>query len=181
RQQRNLIATLGTYVAGWLFPDQALTNAFIDSSVFLAFAYLYPGFVIVLFFILPVQIKWLALLTWLGYGSTVALAPWPQKAMVLAAVANFFLFFGHEIFWRAYHHKRRMEWNARLLARPDKPFHRCAICGATERSHPRMDFRYCTKCEGSYEYCAEHLRTHEHVGKPAPASLADARESDARS
>lgn len=176
-----LIATLGTYVAGLIFPDQPLTNAFIDSSVFLAFAYLYPGFVIMMFFILPVQIKWLALLTWLGYGYTLLFLPWPAKAMVLAAVANFFLFFGHEIFWRAYHHKRRMEWNARMLAKRDTPFHNCVVCGATERSHPKMDFRYCTKCEGSYEYCADHLRTHEHIVKSAPAEAADAGKSDAAS
>ena len=167
------IATLATYAVGCLYPQQTLTNGFIGGSVFLAFAYLYPGFVIVLFFILPVQIKWLALLTWIGYFYALAFAPWPDKAMVLAAICNFLLFFGHEIFWRAYHHKRRMEWDARLLAKRDKPFHNCTVCGANERTHPRMDFRYCTKCTGSYEYCADHLRTHEHVIKqaaPAPAA-----------
>jgi hypothetical protein len=165
------IATLATYAVGILFPQQTLTNAFIGGSVFLAFAYLYPGFVIVLFFILPVQIKWLALVTWIGYFWTLAFAPWPAKAMVLAAISNFLLFFGHEIFWRAYHHKRRMEWDARTLAKRDKPFHNCAICGANERTHPKMDFRYCTKCEGAYEYCSDHLATHEHVVKaPPPAA-----------
>src|SRR5215469_7880670 len=174
------IATLATYAVGILYPQQVLTNAFIDGSVFLAFAYLYPGFIIVLFFILPVQIKWLALVTWIGYFLTLVLAPWPAKAMVLAAICNFFLFFGHEIFWRAYHHKRRMEWDARMLARRDKPFHNCAICGANERTHPKMDFRYCTKCEGSYEYCGEHLATHEHVVKAAAPQdpVANAGKSD---
>ena len=174
------IATLATYAVGCAYPDQTLTNVFIGGSVFLAFAYLYPGFVIVLFFVLPVQIKWLALLTWITYFYTLAFGLWPAKAMVLASICNFLLFFGHEIFWRARHHKRRMEWDARRLAKPDKPFHNCAICGANERTHPKMDFRYCTKCEGSYEYCSDHLRTHEHVVKAAasPAPVADASESD---
>jgi hypothetical protein len=178
------IATLATYVAGIVYPEQVLTNGFIGTSVFLAFAYLYPGFVIVLFFILPVQIKWVALLTWIGYFFTLAFAPWPDKAMVLAAICNFLLFFGHEIFWRAYHHKRRMEWDARMLAKRDKPFHNCAICGANERTHPKTDFRYCTKCEGSYEYCGDHLAKHEHVVKataqaaPSQASVASAGEPD---
>lgn len=171
------IATAATYVVGIIYPQQTLTNAFIGTSVFLAFAYLYPGFIIVLFFILPVQIKWVALVTWIGYFLTLAFADWPAKGMVLAAICNFLLFFGREIFWRMYHHKRRMEWDARMLAKRDQPFHNCAICGANERTHPKMDFRYCTKCEGSYEYCGEHLPTHEHVVKTAtspPTPVANA-------
>jgi hypothetical protein len=116
---------------------------------------------------LPVKIKYLALLEWITYFLSFAFGDWMQKAMVLAAVSNFLLFFGKDIFRSVLDGKRRMEWNARHLAKRDKPFHTCAICGATERTHPKMDFRYCTKCEGSYEYCAEHLPTHEHVVKQA--------------
>jgi hypothetical protein len=49
-------------------------------------------------------------------------------------------------------------------------YHRCTVCGITDRSHPQMDFRYCSKCADGYCYCAEHLRNHEHVApKEAPA------------
>ena len=36
-------------------------------------------------------------------------------------------------------------------------------CGRTELDHPELEFRYCSKCNGNYEYCQDHLFTHEHV------------------
>ena len=41
--------------------------------------------------------------------------------------------------------------------------HKCAICGRTERDGDDLEFRFCSKCNGNYEYCNEHLFTHEHV------------------
>ena len=48
-------------------------------------------------------------------------------------------------------------------AQAGQPRHKCAICGRTEIDSPQLEFRYCSKCEGSYEYCSDHLFTHEHV------------------
>ncbi|MBO4775775.1 MAG: hypothetical protein J5515_04090, partial [Lachnospiraceae bacterium] len=41
--------------------------------------------------------------------------------------------------------------------------HKCAICGQTDVSNPELTFRYCSKCNGNYEYCNEHLFTHKHI------------------
>ena len=41
--------------------------------------------------------------------------------------------------------------------------HRCAVCGRTELDDPCLEFRFCSKCNGNYEYCQDHLFTHEHV------------------
>ena len=41
--------------------------------------------------------------------------------------------------------------------------HRCAVCGKTELDDPGLEFRFCSKCNGNYEYCQEHLFTHEHA------------------
>lgn len=41
--------------------------------------------------------------------------------------------------------------------------HRCAVCGRTELDDPTLEFRFCSKCNGNYEYCQDHLFTHEHV------------------
>src|ERR1039458_1082074 len=57
-----------TVGAAFLTPAEPATNLFVAGSVFLAFAYLNPDFELVLFFILPVKVKWLALLTWVVYG-----------------------------------------------------------------------------------------------------------------
>src|SRR5487761_1803766 len=175
------IAYVATLLGACLSPDEPATNVYLGGSVFLAFAYLYPNFEILVFFILPVKIKYLALLEWIVYFLSFTFGDWMAKAMVLAAVSNFLLFFGKDIFGKVVGGRRRMARSARNLVKPDKPFHNCAICGANERTHPKMDFRYCTKCAGSYEYCADHLRTHEHValGQTSPAPVADASESDA--
>lgn len=65
---------------------------------------------------------------------------------------------------------------AKASARPCT-MHRCAICGRTEADDPNLEFRYCSKCEGSYEYCQDHLFTHIHVkkgGHPAMMPASDA-------
>ena len=41
--------------------------------------------------------------------------------------------------------------------------HKCAICGRTEKDDPNLEFRFCSKCNGNYEYCQDHLFTHQHV------------------
>src|SRR5512135_659465 len=88
-----LIGYLVTVAAAFLFPWSAATNLFIGGSVFLAFAYLYPEFEILIFFILPVKIKWLALLTWIGYGYQLIAGSWGTRLQVLASVSNFLIFF----------------------------------------------------------------------------------------
>ena len=40
--------------------------------------------------------------------------------------------------------------------------HKCTVCGRTEKTNPELEFRYCTKCVGNYEYCSDHLYTHVH-------------------
>src|SRR5512144_1586486 len=83
-----------TVAVTFLFPFSAATNIFIGGSVFLAFAYLYPDFQLYLFFIVPVKIKWLALLTWIGYAYQLLVGSWSTRVLVLASISNFLLFFG---------------------------------------------------------------------------------------
>lgn len=46
---------------------------------------------------------------------------------------------------------------------PQAARHRCAICNRTEQDDESLEFRFCSKCEGNFEYCNEHLYTHIHV------------------
>ena len=158
-----LIAYSATLVVAWCYPENPATGTFIGGSVFLAFAYLYPDFTIMLFFILPVKVKWLALLTWLGFGYTMIFGGWESRALAFTGVANFFLFFGTSLYHKARHGKRKMERHIQAIRDERKAFHRCTVCGITEKEDRHMDFRYCSKCHGNREYCAEHLRNHEHV------------------
>ena len=46
----------------------------------------------------------------------------------------------------------------------ERPYrHKCLVCGRTDTEYPDLEFRYCSKCNGDYEYCSEHLYTHKHV------------------
>lgn len=160
-----LIAYLMTLAVAFLSPGGPgeVTNAFIGGSVFLAFAYLNPEFMLFIFFVLPVKIKWLALLTWIGYAVTLVTGDWQNRALVLASIANFLLFFADSIFYRARYGKRRMESAMRVIKNSRTAFHRCTTCGLTELDNSQAEFRFCSKCEGNHEYCTEHLRSHEHV------------------
>lgn len=138
------------------------TNVYLLGSVFLAFAYLYPDFQLLLFFILPVKVKWLALVTWVLYAVTMIVGPHLNRALVLAGISNFLLFFGRDIASRLYYRQRRARFQAQAARDAEEPFHRCVVCGKTDRSHPKMEFRYCNQCAGAPCYCEEHIRDHEH-------------------
>lgn len=139
------------------------TNAFLYGTVFLAFARLYPEFTLLLFFVLPVQIRWLALIQWIIYGWTFLVGDWMARGMIVAAVANYLLFFGRDIWFDVKHGHRRMRFQAKAVKGPPRIVHKCRVCGITNEQAPRMQFRYCSKCDGECCYCAEHAANHEHV------------------
>ena len=135
----------------------------VGGSVFLAFAYLFPDFELLLFFILPVKIKWLALITWIGYFLGFAFGSWHTRLIILASIANFLLFFGRDIMLRMRAGRRRMAYQVQKITREDEPFHQCSICGITDVTHPEAEFRYCTECRPTRCFCSDHLDGHEHV------------------
>lgn len=159
-----LIGWLVTVAVSFLAPYYPATNVFIGGSVFLAFAYLYPEFQLYIFFILPVRIKWLALITWVSYFYQFATGGWGTKLMILASLSNYLLFFGKDIYLSVKSGRRRMAVQAREIASRSQPFHTCAVCGITDRSHPQMEFRYCSDC-GGLGYCKDHIFNHEHAKK----------------
>jgi hypothetical protein len=163
----SLAVAFGTHFLA--LPGAYASNAFLYGTVFLAFARMYPDFTLLLFFILPVKIKWLALLQWIGYGLGLLFGTWPMRAMIFASVFNFLLFFGRDIWRDMKHGHRRMRQHAKTLQTPLHIVHKCHVCGATSEEHLRMQFRYCSKCVGQYAYCPEHLHDHEHVEAEVPA------------
>lgn len=159
-----LVGYVATVAVSFITPLQPASVVFLQGSVFLAFAYLYPDFQILLFFLLPVKIKWLALVAWIGYLYKLAFGPgFDVRLLVAASLANFFLFFGRDIVMRMRGAQRRMAQQAGQIKTRHTPRHRCTICGITNLTHPDMDFRYCSKCAGNPCYCSEHLANHQHV------------------
>lgn len=143
------------------------TNVFLMESLLLAFAYVYPDYELRLFFILPVKIKWIALLAagQMGYMAYqfISVGAWPASLLIVAAVVNFFLFFGGDIVRRLRGRQRRTARRKVAEKTAGAPVHECAVCGKTDVDDPTMQFRYCSKCDGKRGYCMDHIRDHEHV------------------
>src|SRR5437588_1719644 len=151
-----LVGMIGTTAAAFFFGSN-FSNSMLLMSLFLAFAHFYPEEIIYILFIIPVRIKWLA---WIA-GAFLLLGFFVNsnsyRASLVAALANYLIFFGPEFFHKARHRqevsgrRKRFEESARSEA---EPLHKCAVCGATELSDPNLEFRVARDGE---EYCMKHL------------------------
>src|SRR5438093_1732218 len=151
-----LVGVIGTTAAAFFFGAK-FSNGMLIVSLFFAFARFYPDEVIYILFILPMKIKWLAWImgAFLVFGFVVN-GPSYRMALV-AAFANYLIFFGPEIIHEARHRtevsarRKRYESHSRSEA---EPLHKCAVCGATEVTDPNLDFRVAPDVE---EYSMPHL------------------------
>ena len=151
-----------------------MTSNYINLSMFFAFATLFPDNVVLLFFIIPVKVKWLAWIdaaffAWSILSSLFHLN-WVGVVLPVVAILNFLLFFSSDaarIFGRVRHRTSRQTINfkkATKEAKKDKGYlHKCAVCGITDADDPNMEFRYCSKCNGYYCYCMDHINNHVHI------------------
>lgn len=160
----------------------------LNQSLFLAFAMLFPNMEFLLYLLLPIKAKWIGIIyvvlnavtiiqniilafKRIGLGDWVnATAYFDAAILVFVAMLNvgiFYLFAKGKgsINSRYKQVKRRKKYNknVNMQINPGGAIHRCAICGRTEKDDPSLEFRYCSKCNGAYEYCNQHLFTHKHV------------------
>ena len=164
-----IIGWLVTVSTSFVTPWEPVSTVFLAGSVFLAFAHLYPTVEFLIFFILPIQVRWLALLTWIIYGLSFLGGTWSTRLTILASVSNFLLFFGRDIYLYARREKFKLQTQSREMRETHEVRHRCASCGITDKSHPDMDFRYCSRCFEPTCYCANHIRDHECLEAPVAA------------
>lgn len=166
-----LIGWIATCAASFAAPAFPATNGFIMLSVFLAFATLAPDAIIQVFLVIPVKAKWVALVVWVGLGIAFIDGPWGIRFAVLAAIANWCAFFLPMLMRRTKvgvpRTRRAVEPGSAsaVAGGPRTPFHRCVVCGRTDLSDPKLEFRYCGECDGAPGYCMEHLHAHQHVRK----------------
>lgn len=158
-----LVSYMLTVAFSFITPGYAVTNLFILGSVFIAFAYLNPDFELLLFFILPLKIKWLALLTVVLGAFRFVGGPLSIRLQTIAAVITFLLFFGGDMLRTLRQGGRARARQAQREATVAQARHVCHVCGKTDRSDPQFDFRYCSKCAGDQCYCPEHIQNHAHV------------------
>ncbi len=181
-----LVTKLTTGV-GYSYP---MSIGYINQSMFFAFAALYPNVQFLLFFIIPVKVKWLAWIyaAIMGYNifNVIRIGIIEQDIMyisigiaIIVAMANFLIFFfttrnykriSPSEFRRKAEFRRSVRQGTResgqtvnVNGRNVITRHKCAVCGRTELDDENLEFRFCSKCNGNYEYCSDHLFTHEHV------------------
>lgn len=142
---------------------------YISLSIFLGFALTYPDMQVLLYFIIPLKMKWLALVDVVYLAINLVQGNWATRVVILCSLANVLVFFFMSRDLNRFRPKEvhRRKTYARAVhesqAKPGQARHKCAVCGRTELDDPTLEFRFCSKCSGNYEYCQDHLFTHEHV------------------
>ena len=162
---------------------------YLNLSLFLSYATMFPDAQFLLFFIIPVKAWIFALVDLLMVLYSLLADPFPYNFFSVISLANYFLFFGPDVL-----NVIPMSWrmNARRLfgkknyapkqdrpkvvpfpkadsyeattAKPQTPYtHKCTICGRTDVSNPELEFRYCSRCSGYHCYCEDHISNHSHI------------------
>ncbi len=169
-----------------IFGGQA-DASYLNLSLFLAYATLYPDSQFLLLFIIPVRAWIFALLDLVLVLFGLIFDPFPDNLFSVISLANYFLFFGKDVLnvipmsWRA-NVKRLLNRRKKGPAQPKVvPFpsagsyeastaqakapytHRCTVCGRTDVSNPELEFRYCSRCKGYHCYCEDHINNHTHI------------------
>ena len=173
----------------YLYGDMAY---YLHLSLVLAYATSYPDSQFLIFFIIPIRAWVMALFYLIMVGINVFNMCYPVNLLPhalfpLIGLLNYFIFFSGEmsnllpLSWRA--KLKRKSGSARHKAAPGKPIpfpngadyrkntapakadytHRCTVCGRTDTSHPELEFRYCSRCNGYHCYCEEHISNHTHI------------------
>ncbi len=177
--------------------NMGVSSTYLNLSLLLSFATLFPENQVLLFFIIPLRMKYLAWFYFVVIGVDVVycllqVVSNPISAIasiifVLAPLANYFLFFGSDIRRvftrngapitggfsrrRAASHKRdknqrpNANWAGSYQSQSgQKPYHhKCTVCGRTDTEYPDLEFRYCSRCNGYYCYCMDHINNHVHI------------------
>ena len=159
--------------------------SYLNMSLFLAYATMYPDAKFLFLYIIPVKARVFALIDLALVLYSLLVYPFPYNLFPVIALANYFLFFGKDVLnvlpvsWRlnaARLFKKKPAKKTGTIpfpsagsyqataARPTAPYtHRCAVCGRTDVSDPDLEFRYCSRCNGYHCYCQDHISNHTHV------------------
>lgn len=146
-----------------------LTAEYIYLSMFFSFAVLFPDMQVLLFYIIPIKIKYLAYIDAALFVFSVFSSSFPANLLPVVALVNFLIFCGGDIIstlprrpsnntvnFRRESARIRREQQANLYT------HKCAVCGRTDTDHPELEFRYCSRCAGYHCFCQDHIYNHIH-------------------
>lgn len=163
-----LAAVIIYLLFGAVYP---LTAEYLNFSLFFAYAATFPDAQFLLFFVIPIKAKWLALFDGAYFVYGLIFGGTATRIAIVMSLLNFIVYFamsrGGKYNPKEIKRKQQFKSQVSQAAKAAKNGgrHRCAVCGRTELDDPNLVFRFCSKCEGDYEYCQDHLYTHQHVTK----------------
>ena len=153
---------------------------YLNLSIFLVLATLFGDTQVLFLFVVPVKMKWMALLDLIpiviSMVKAVRAGYWMLALAPLASWINYFIFTWP--YWRAKLDRAKYRHDPKVIQfkqaqkqaqkaqknQQSQPWHhKCAVCGITDLDDPNMEFRYCSKCDGYYCYCANHINNHVHI------------------
>ncbi len=166
-----LAAILAYLIDGISLPIYGAT--YVNTALFLAYALTYPDAMVRIYFIIPIRMKWLALLEAVLYAAAVfryAMAGlWGMALIPVMALLNLMIFFSSDFYRKASQIKactrpQAVQFRSAVKAQQKQKgyLHKCSVCGKTDADYPNMQFRYCSKCTGYHCYCEEHIFNHVH-------------------
>jgi len=147
----------------------SLSSTYIFLSMFFSFAALFPDMQVLFMFIIPVKMKYLALVDAGFFLLSVITTPFPENLLPVVAVLNFLIFCGGELKNLLPRRQSKSTINfkresARIRREESRKLytHKCAVCGRTDADYPNLEFRYCSRCAGYHCFCADHINNHIH-------------------
>lgn len=162
-----ILGALFMIIATLVDPTIQQSSYMMYLSLFFGYATLYPDEEMLFMFIIPIKIKYLAILSSIGLIYALLLAPWQTKIALLLSFANYLIFFAVPAFMGIKHERQQAKRKAAFekAATPKNDYrHKCSVCGKTEVSNPEIVFKYCIckQCgENGVCFCSEHLKEHK--------------------
>lgn len=185
---------LGTVTSAYNLNLSTVASVYyLNLSLFLALATLYPDNRVLVMYIIPLKMKYLA---WFYLLISVIDVVGGDFSPIFALL-NYFIFFGKSCVnvlpggdrvgsrrmsfsrggkrkasqsgpnpnWAAGYQKRSGYSTSAPKKVVDAPAyrHKCSVCGKTDVSNPELEFRYCSRCNGFYCYCQDHINNHPHI------------------
>jgi hypothetical protein len=147
---------------------------YVSMSIFLAYAITFPDAQMLFMFVIPIKAKVLGIIYVLimGYQILTAFSSGFVYGLITLIIIGFsllnvliFFIVTRKNFRTPVQAKRQKEFRRHVVKMKSISRHKCAICGRSEETDPDEEFRFCSKCEGNYEYCSKHIYTHAHVKK----------------
>ncbi len=170
----DVFATTETAAYVFLNGSGLFSTYYVNMSILLAFAATFPSAEILLMYLVPVRMKWMGLI-YAGYlvadfvvGVGNPLYDIFKRCAIAASLVTFVVFWltsKNSLHMSPGQVKRRAKFRSevRRTVTPKMSGHKCTICGQTDEDNENLEFRFCSKCNGNYEYCQNHLFTHEHI------------------